>query len=323
LLIVNLGRKIERTLELAMWAMLIMILGYLLVLDLATVSGETWGRLARGFLSFGTLPAEADWALLAAFAAYSGLGGMSNVFVTNWMRDKGHGMGATVGYIPTLAGGRVQLSPHGNVFPVNEASLGAWRRWWKFMNVDQWAIFAVGSIAGMALTCVLTLQFVAPGSATGEWAIAGAQAAAVAARHGPLFWYLTLACGFWVLFSTQLGIVDGTPRAMTDILWSGSAAVRRWRGGDVRAVYYGSWRSMPWGCGLEPGPAAHVGDHRRERRRRDSGVHQPPHRGRGRTPLPPALRPRGGAKPRWSPARCSTASHHNAGGHATAPLYPG
>ena len=27
-------------------------------------------------------------------------------------------------------------------------------------------------------------------------------------------------------------------RSITDILWTGSARVRRWRGGDVRAVYY-------------------------------------------------------------------------------------
>jgi hypothetical protein len=27
-------------------------------------------------------------------------------------------------------------------------------------------------------------------------------------------------------------------RAMTDILWTGSRSVRKWRGGDVRAVYY-------------------------------------------------------------------------------------
>lgn len=249
LLIVNLGRKIERTLELAMWAMIAMIFAYLLIVDVTTVSRENWGRLVRGFLSFGALPREADWTLLAAFAAYSGLGGMSNVFVTNWMRDKGFGMGATVGYIPTLVGGRVQLSPHGNVFPVDAPSLAAWRSWWKFMNVDQWAIFATGSIAGMALTCVLTLQYVAPGSAAGEWAVANSQAVGLAAAHGRLFWYLTLLCGVWILFSTQLGIVDGTPRAMTDILWSGSATVRRWRGGDVRRVYYGALAVFAvWGC---------------------------------------------------------------------------
>ena len=27
-------------------------------------------------------------------------------------------------------------------------------------------------------------------------------------------------------------------RSITDILWTGSARVRAWRGGDVRAVYY-------------------------------------------------------------------------------------
>lgn len=249
LLIVNLGRKIERTLELAMWTMIVLILTYLLVIDVATVSRENWSRMARGFVSFGAVPPEADWALLAAFAAYSGLGGMSNAFVTNWMRDKGFGMGATVGYIPTMVGGRVQLSPQGNVFAVDGPSLAAWRGWWKYLNVDQWAIFAAGSIAGMALTCVLTLQYVAPGSAAGEWAVASSQALGVAAAHGRLFWFLTLVCGVWVLFSTQLGIVDGTPRAMTDILWSGSAAVRRWRGGDVRAVYYGAVAVFAaWGC---------------------------------------------------------------------------
>ena len=42
----------------------------------------------------------------------------------------------------------------------------------------------------------------------------------------------------WVLFKAQLDIVEGMVRSMTDILWTGSARVRAWRGGDVRVVYY-------------------------------------------------------------------------------------
>jgi uncharacterized protein YhhL (DUF1145 family) len=249
LLIVSLGRKIERTLEYAMWAMLAWIVVYLVAVDVTTVSGANWARLTGGLLSFGAIPRQADWTLLAAFAAYSGLGGMGNVFITNWMRDKGFGMGATVGYIPTMLGDRVQLSPHGNVFDPTPASLTAWRDWWKFVYVDQWGIFAIGSLAGMALTCLLTLQFVPPGTVAGEWSVANLQAAAMASALGPAFWYLTLLCGLWVLFSTQLGVVDGVPRAITDILWSGSPAVRRWRGGDVRAVYYGVLAAFAvWGC---------------------------------------------------------------------------
>ena len=186
---------------------------------------------------------------MGAFAAYSGLGGIGNAFITNWMRDKGFGMGATVGYIPTVLGDRVRLAPQGNVFDVEPSSLASWRDWWKFLNVDQWGIFAVGSIVGMALSCLLTLQFAPAGPGAGPWAVANSQAAGMASTLGPAFWYLTLICGLWILFSTQLGVVDGVPRAITDILWSGSAAVRRWRGGDVRAVYYGVLALFTaWGC---------------------------------------------------------------------------
>jgi hypothetical protein len=45
--------------------------------------------------------------------------------------------------------------------------------------------------------------------------------------------------GAWVLFKTQLDNLEAMVRAITDILWSGSRRVRAWRGGDVRAVYYG------------------------------------------------------------------------------------
>jgi len=44
--------------------------------------------------------------------------------------------------------------------------------------------------------------------------------------------------GAWLLFKTQLDIVEGLVRSITDILWTGSRRVRAWRGGDVRAVYY-------------------------------------------------------------------------------------
>lgn len=247
--IVLLGRKVERTLELAVWAMLICIVAYLLLVDLLTVSGATWRRVATGFLSIGRVPEGADWTLIGAFAAYSGLGGVSNVFITNWMRDKGYGMAATVGYIPGAFGPKTTLAAAGNVFPFNPEAHARWRQWCRYVWVDQWGVFAVGSVAGMALTALLTLEYVPAGSAIEGWAVANLQAKAMAAVHGPLFWYLTLACGFWILFSTQLGVVDGLPRLTTDMLWSGSERVRRWSSEDVRRVYYGVLGIFAvWGC---------------------------------------------------------------------------
>jgi hypothetical protein len=247
--VISAGKKVERTVELAMRFMMVWVFSYLLVMDVTTVSGANWGRVFKGLVSFGNVPAGSDWNLLAAFAAYSGLGGVANAFITNWMRDKGYGMGSTVGYIPSAFAPGGRLSDTGNVFTPTPQSLPVWRRWWAFFSVDQWAVFALGSISGMVLTTVMALQYVPPGTEVGGWTIANIQAQALAAARGPIFWFLTLFAGFWVLFSTQLGFVDGIPRSITDMLWTGSAAVRRWRGGDVRAVYYSVLiLYIGWGC---------------------------------------------------------------------------
>lgn len=243
------GRKIERTVEIVMWFMVGSILLYLLLVDVFTVSGENWARVAGGFTTLGSIPSGADFVLLGAFAAYSGSGGIGNAYTTNWMRDKGFGMGGTVGYIPTALGDKVHLSGQGNVFEVTDAALARWRAWWKYMHLDQWAIFGFGSLLGMALTALFTLQYVPLGTVAGEWAVANLQAEGIAAVHGPVFWYLTVLCGLWILFSTQLGIVDGLPRATTDILWSASPGLRRWAGEDCRKAFYSVLAVFAiWGC---------------------------------------------------------------------------
>jgi hypothetical protein len=115
------------------------------------------------------------------------------------------------------------------------------------VHLDQWLIFGFGSLAGMALTALFTLQYVPAGTVAGEWAVANMQAEGIASVHGPIFWYLTVVCGFWILFSTQLGIVDGLPRGTTDMLWAASPRLRKV--GDVRRVYYGVLAVFAvWGC---------------------------------------------------------------------------
>jgi hypothetical protein len=235
--IVLFGKKIERTLEYAMWFMVSAIMLYLLAVDVFTVSGDNWARVVGGFGSLGSLPKGADWLLLGAFAAYSGSGGMGNVYTTNWMRDKGYGMGATVGYIPSATSGETgTLAAHGNVFTVDAESLARWRAWWRYVHVDQWLIFGLGSLGGMALAALFTIQYVPAGTVAGEWAVANMQATGIAAVHGNVFWYLTILCGLWILFSTQLGLVEGLPRSITDMLWTASPRLRR--SGDVRPIYY-------------------------------------------------------------------------------------
>lgn len=42
--------------------------------------------------------------------------------------------------------------------------------------------------------------------------------------------------GFWILFSTQLGLTEAFARTVTDILWSASPRIRQ--EDEVRKVYY-------------------------------------------------------------------------------------
>src|SRR5215207_6963821 len=101
------GRRIERTLELLNWVLVACILGGFLVLAALFAPARTWLGAALGFVGFDAargefdfLPRGADFFLLGALAAYSGAGGVINIVLSNWARDKGYGMGGRAGYIP-------------------------------------------------------------------------------------------------------------------------------------------------------------------------------------------------------------------------------
>ncbi len=240
--IVASGAKIERTMELVQWFFVAAILLFLIVIGIAFVSPATWGRVATGFVSFGAVPQGADWVKLGGFAAYAGAGGVINGGISNWFRDKGFGMGGVVGYIPAIIGGRkVPLSHTGKVFPITAENLRRWKGWWKFADVDQYGVWAIGCFLGMGLPALLTLQFIPSGTDFGknQLAVAVQQAEYLARDAGSIMWFITLLVGFWILYSTQLGITDVFARTVTDIIWSGSRHVRAWRGGDIRFVYYG------------------------------------------------------------------------------------
>jgi hypothetical protein len=241
-----LGRRIGRTLELLNWVMVVAILGGFLLLALVFVPAETWLATAAGFTGFDLrsgsflfLPAGADFFLIGALVAYSGCGGVMNITLGNWARDKGYGMGQHAGYIPAAIGGeRVNLAHRGFVFTPDAESMGRWRGWWRIVRADQWGVFFIGAILGMALPALLYVTFLPHGTDIRGLGISAALAESVGQRAGPMLAGTIAVLGAWLLFKTQLDIVEGMTRAVTDILWGGSARVRRWRGGDVRAVYY-------------------------------------------------------------------------------------
>jgi hypothetical protein len=238
-LIVMSGSKIERTMERVQWFFIVAILLFLIVIGVAFTSPDTWGTVASGFVSFGAFPAGVDWVLLGGFAAYAGAGGVINGAISNWFRDKGFGMGGVVGYIPALIGGqKVPLTHEGKVFPTTQENMRRWNEWWKFAGADQYGLWVIGCFLGMALPALLTIQFIPPGTQIEGFGVAAFQAEYLSRVWGGAMWFITLLVGFWILYSTQLGITDAFVRMVTDMIWTGSSRVRGWRGGDVRIIYY-------------------------------------------------------------------------------------
>ncbi len=240
------GKRIARTLEILNWVLVSCILGAFLVLSLIFVPFATWGAAVTGFFGFNAaqgkfifLPDNLDILLLGALVGYSGGGGVLNLTLSNWARDKGYGMGSRVGHIAGAIGGeRSRLADTGFIFDPDAANLGRWRGWWRIVRVDQWGIFFVGALLGMMLPALLYVTFVAPGTDIKGLAISAVLANTIGATAGPVLGLLVATLGAWILFKTQLDCVEGMTRSVTDILWTGSSRVRAWRGGDARAVYY-------------------------------------------------------------------------------------
>jgi len=188
----------------------------------------------------GKLP-PLDWAMVVAFIAIAGAGGLTNSMFSNYARDKGWGMGRHVGAIPSAFGGiTVGLSHTGRVFPLDPENRSRWRGWMRHILLDQ-SVWFFASVIGMALPCMMSLEFIRNASVTGD-RVAAMTAEGIAERYpefASLFWFLTLFCGFLVLAPGQVSAGDQVTRRWTDIAWTTSSRVRRFGRGEVRHIYYG------------------------------------------------------------------------------------
>jgi len=244
--LLTLGRRIERTLELLNWVMVVCILGGFLALALFFVPLSIWAAAFVGMAgfdlpnrAFSFVPGNADFQLLAALAGYSGAGGMVNIALSSWARDKGYGMGQRVGYIPAAVGGhKVKLAHTGYIFTTSSDNMRRWTGWWRIVRADQWGVFFTGALLGMVLPAVLYVTLLPEGTNIQGLGMAAALASAVGSRAGSILGGLVAILAAWILFKTQLDIIESMVRSLTDIVWTGSLRARTATGGDVRVVYY-------------------------------------------------------------------------------------
>jgi len=233
------AKRISRTLELANWVMVGTILVTLVLIDLFVVPFSQWWEGIRGFFTPAAPPKGITATQLGALAGFTALASGLNWYVMGHYRDKGYGMGFRTGFIAGMRGERKELLSSGVTFPDDELNAGRWRRWYRLLMIDMWGVFFIGAILGMLLPTILMARAV---ELSGTRPTAGNVPTFVAGvldqEYGRAMFYVALALGVLILFSTQLGIFEAMVRVTTDAAHATSPKLRQLIEGDPRRFYY-------------------------------------------------------------------------------------
>jgi hypothetical protein len=185
------------------------------------ITADSWRALPQGFSTAARIPSELGFALIMAAAAFAGAGGGQNLCQSNYIRDKGFGMGR---YVPRLVSPvtGVEEAAHTTqsfIFETNAANMSRWLRWWRFANVEQALTFVLVTFATICLTSMLAHSTLY-GRPDLENSVSFLlqEGRALQGLVGPWFGVLFWAIGAFSLFATSMGIVDYTSRLAADVI---------------------------------------------------------------------------------------------------------
>src|SRR5216117_2554865 len=155
------GRKISRTLEIVNWFMVVFILLSVVIIAILVVPAAVWGNSFASLVTPAAPPPGTSATNLGALAGFTAFASGLNFVLINYYRDKGYGMGSRVGFIAGLLGGKQErILPSGITFRETPENAARWRRWFRYLLVDQWGVFFVGAVFGMMLPTMIVYQLV-------------------------------------------------------------------------------------------------------------------------------------------------------------------
>jgi hypothetical protein len=215
------------------------------------VEAESWRALPVGMLSFGRIPAGLSIALIFGAIAFAGSGGGQNLCQSNWIRDKGFGMGQ---YVPKLVSpitGEATAAPIAKsyIFETTPANMARWRSWWRFANVEQVFSFVLVTIITIGFTSMLahSTLFGEP-DLPNNVSFLRIEAQRMEAMVGRWFGVLFLAIGAFSLFGSAMGIIDYTSRLAADILKT--TYLPRSTMSESRMYFWLVWGMVGLGCSI-------------------------------------------------------------------------
>lgn len=224
--------SVEKTIELLV---LTVTVGLILVAFFVGTA-DTWTDLGRGIVNVGYRAPGFEVKELFIAIVFAGAGGTANLFYTFYLRDKNIGMGALIPDLMNPLRGRTETIPSaGFVYPDTDENARRFRSWWRYIWQDQVSFFWFLNTFTLMLfifgaLAVLHPRGIVPESGTLIWdesVILGEVFGRWGSGWGQVGRTIFLMVGVATLFSTQLAVVDGVARSISDILYTNLAFARK------------------------------------------------------------------------------------------------
>ena len=219
--------SVEKTIEVLV---AIVTIGLIAVV-IAIGSADTWKELGSGLVNIGYKDPRMSVKTLFIALVFAGAGGTANLFYTFYLRDKKLGMGGRLPQLQNPLRGRTETVPStGFVVEDTQENRTRFTEWWNYVKKDQLLFFWALNTVTMMLFIFGALAVLHPKGIVPEkgYAYLGRGAGARRSWGGPgrtIF----LLVGVATLFSTQLALVDGVSRSVSDIVYTTSRARRNGR----------------------------------------------------------------------------------------------
>lgn len=244
------GPVVYDTVEKTQLVLVTFILVVVVVLGAALIRFDAVTALVQSTIALKIPDLEATGltaSMLLGAIAFAGAGGTMNLGQSNFVKEKGYGMGHYIGRMTSpITGKNEAVSEIGYHFPATPENLARWQTWWKRANVEHFfAFLCTCFICLFSLALISYSVFYQPdgtlrpdaGKYQKDMAFLVGEAGAIEAALGPIMRLLFLVMGAAILFTTEIGVLDAASRISTDIIkvnWLRENA--RWSEGRIYFV---------------------------------------------------------------------------------------
>jgi hypothetical protein len=195
---------------------------FLAIAVVAGISASAWGDLGDNVSNLGTLPTgDVAVATLLAGLVFAGAGGANNLVQSNWIRDKGFGMGEYIPKIMSPITGEPEATPAtGSMVRQDPENLERFRRWFRVASKEQLVSFWAICICSIVVFSVLAYSTVFGKNLSDEadFDFIKGEGEVLKDIVGPWFGSFFWIFGSISLVLVALGVVDYVSRLSADVL---------------------------------------------------------------------------------------------------------